>query len=101
MFRRVLTGSLVVGALLVVVLPGPLALGAPCVQACKPHIAACIGAECQGLKRRALRRCRRTCAHGIVRDCFRDLTICGATTARPTPPTQPPASGPSPPTGGW
>src|SRR5262249_10853492 len=103
MVRRVFTGSLVVGTLLVVVAPDPLALGAPCVQACKPQIAACIGAECQGLKRRALRHCRRTCAKGIVKDCFSDLTVCGATTARPVRPTQPPATAPAPapPTGGW
>lgn len=98
MIHRVLAGSLVASLLLVVAAPGPVAWSAPCVQACKPHIAACVGVECQGLKKKALRRCKRTCAKGIVQDCYRDLTVCGATTARPV---HPGGGGPPPPPGGW
>jgi hypothetical protein len=102
MVRRMLAGSLVASLLLVVTPRAPFAWGAPCVQACKPLIAACIGAQCAGLTRKALRHCRRMCAKTIVRDCYGDLSVCGATTARPTRPGGgTPGGAPPPPTGGW
>jgi hypothetical protein len=73
------------------------AWSAPCVTACKNEIAACVTAECQGKTHRARLRCKHTCAKTLVHDCYADLTVCGATTARPP---QRKGSG-SPPGGGW
>jgi uncharacterized membrane protein YgcG len=60
---------------------------APCVTACRDEIAACMGSECQGLTHRPLRHCKHQCKRSIVRDCFADLSVCGATSARPVKPT--------------
>jgi len=69
-------------AALVVVGPPP-GWGAACPSACKDEIAACRAGDCAGLRGKARRHCRRTCAKTLVRDCYADLTVCGATTARP------------------
>jgi hypothetical protein len=77
-------------------LGAPGAWAAPCATACKDEIAACVSAECQGLRARARQRCKRIeCRKPIVTDCYGDLAVCGATSARP------PGSGKSPPAGGW
>lgn len=85
-----------------VVAPGR-ARGAACATACRDEIAACISADCQGLTRRPLHRCKRQCKRSIVHDCFADLSVCGATVARPPRPGMgggsPAGSGGSP--GGW
>jgi hypothetical protein len=100
-----LTGGMtrsLIGGLLVVVAYGPfVAWGAPCIQACKDEIAACVSAECESLPTKKQRRhCKRICARTIVKDCYSDLSVCGATTARPV--RQPTGgSGGQPPTGGW
>jgi uncharacterized membrane protein YgcG len=65
---------------------GPVA-AAPCVTACRDEIVACVATDCQGLTHRALRHCKRQCKRSIVRDCFADLSVCGATSARPVKPT--------------
>ena len=75
----------------VLVLVPPPASGAACAQACRDEVAACVSAECQGLTKRALRQCRKqVCRKPIVQDCYLDLSVCGATRARPP---QPPAGG--------
>jgi len=101
MLNRAMTRSLV-GGLLVVLAYGPsIAWGAPCSEACKDEIAACVGAECQSLSTKKQRRhCKQICAKTIVKDCYSDLSVCGATTARPV--RQPTGgSGGQPPSGGW
>jgi hypothetical protein len=80
MAGRILVGTMVV--LLVAVAPPRGAGAAPCVVACKPAIAACASSDCQGFKKRALRHCRRSCKKKIMADCFLDLSVCGATSAR-------------------
>jgi hypothetical protein len=76
-----------IGTLLaaLVVLERPPAWGAACASACKDEIAACRASECAGLTRKARRRCKKSCAKALVRDCYADLAVCGATTARPSP----------------
>ena len=65
----------------------PVAQGAPCVMACRDEIRSCVTATCQGLKPAAKSRCRRRkCTRPIVNACYGDLTVCGATSARPAPP---------------
>ena len=79
--------ALVAGAVMLVALvvaPGR-AHADPCATACRDEVAACISTECQGLVHRPLRRCKRQCKKSIVHDCFADLTVCGATVARPQP----------------
>jgi hypothetical protein len=94
---RIVTGSFVAGLAVVLAAPPRVAWGAPCVRACRDEIAACRSADCKGLTRKAAKRCKRSCATTIVQDCYRDLTVCGATTARPPKP----GSGGGPPAGGW
>ena len=106
MFNRAAAVPLVGGLLVALAQGPPGAWGAPCIQACKPEIAACVGAECQGLAtKRARRHCKRRCARTIVNDCYRDLSVCGATVARPVRPGPAPGPGPGqpsqPPSGGW
>ena len=97
---RTVTTSLTFAAFLgVLTLVPRLASGAPCVAACKDEVTACVGAQCQGMVRRALKHCRRTCAKSLVRDCYKDLTVCGATQARPTPPAHGGGGGGA--SGGW
>jgi hypothetical protein len=73
----------------------PIAWAAPCSTACNDEIRSCMSQECQGLKPRARMRCKRTrCKQPIVADCMHDLSVCGATTARPP-------GHPAPTTGGW
>ena len=75
------------------------ARGAACVQACKDEIAACVAADCQTQPTRlAKHKCKRRCAKTIMNDCFHDLTVCGATQARPAKPHPAPAP---PSGGGW
>jgi hypothetical protein len=75
----------------------PDAQGAPCASACKDEVAACVKAECQNMKPRARRHCRRlVCLKPIVQDCYADLSVCGATTAKPPAPGKP-----APTPGGW
>ena len=69
--------------------PG-ITLGAPCVTACKNEIRSCVSEQCQGLKPGPRRRCRRKqCARPIVTQCYKNLSLCGATRARPAPPSAP------------
>lgn len=56
---------------------------APCAQACRDEVLACRDSECAGLAGKPMRRCRRACKQNLVRDCTLDLSVCGATTARP------------------
>ena len=80
--------ALVAGVVLLVALalaPRP-AHGTPCVTACSDEVAACVASDCQGLVHRPLRRCKHQCKKSIVHDCFADLTVCGATIARPAKP---------------
>jgi hypothetical protein len=90
----------VLGGLLAALLLTPrVTWGAACVQACKDEIAACVTADCQAQPTPgAKRRCKRHCSKTIVNDCYHDLSVCGATRARPAKPG--PASGP-PQSGGW
>jgi hypothetical protein len=77
--------AMVLGAL---ALSSPVALGAPCATACKDEIRSCASETCQGLKPGPRMRCRRKeCAKPIVKACYDDLNVCGATRARPKPPT--------------
>ena len=102
MFNRAVAVPLVGGLLVVLAQRPPGAWGAPCIQACKPEIAACVGADCQGLaKKRARRHCKRRCVRTIVNDCYLDLSVCGATTARPVQPGPGPGQPSQPPSGGW
>lgn len=103
MTGRVATRSLIAGLVVVLAQPPRVAWSAPCVRACKDEIAACVGAECKDLTRRALKRCKRTCARTLVRDCYHDLSVCGATTARPVKPGSGggSAGGGPPAPGGW
>jgi hypothetical protein len=82
-------------AVLFVGTAGPPAFGAPCVIACRDEVAACRAAECAGLVGNVRGRCRHACKANAMKDCFLDLSVCGATTARPGQPA-PPAGG-----GGW
>lgn len=78
---------LVVVALAALALSAPGARGAPCATACKDDIRSCASEACQGLKPGPRMRCRRKkCASPIVKACYADLTVCGATRARPKPP---------------
>ena len=79
-------------AIVLAVLIAPRAWAAPCVTACKDEIAACRAANCQTLTKKARRHCLRDCSKNLVRDCYADLSLCGATTARPH---QPAAGGSS------
>ena len=80
--------QLVIATLALLAVAAPDARGAPCATACKDEIRACVSAQCQGLKPGPRMRCRRKqCASPIVRECYTDLTLCGATRARPKPPT--------------
>ena len=87
---RSLVGSIV--ALLLMMAAHPeAARGAACAVACKDAIAACVSTDCPALTKRPLRRCKRNCKKTIVKDCYSDLSICGATSARP--PKASPSSG--------
>ena len=93
---RNVVGVLVAAGLLFAAAPPP-ASGAACAQACKDEVSACIAAECQGLTKRALRHCKKqSCKKPIVQDCYADLSVCGATSARP-----PQTGGGSSGGGGW
>jgi hypothetical protein len=76
-----------------VVLERPPAWSAACASACKDEIAACRTAECAALTGKARRRCKKACARELVKDCYVDLTVCGATVARPSPPKKPASGG--------
>jgi hypothetical protein len=97
MLLKVLVGT--VAVLLVMVAHPQGARGAACAVACKTAVAACVGTDCQGLTKRPLRRCKRNCKKTIVNDCFTDLTVCGATSARPPKPAGGGGGGGS--MGGW
>jgi hypothetical protein len=86
--------KLVIATLVVLVVAPTDVRGAPCVTACKDEIRGCVTAQCQGLKPGPRMRCRRKqCATPIVKACYADLTVCGATRARPKPP---PVASPTP-----
>src|SRR5262249_19342227 len=89
MIARASSLLLVAGLLAVLVQPTRFAWGAACVTACKPMIASCRSSDCAGLTKKALRHCKKQCAKSIVKDYYQDLTVCGATIARPA---KPPAS---------
>lgn len=97
MSSRALVGTIAV--LLVMAARPEVARGAACVVACQSAVAACASTDCQGLTKRPLRRCKRNCKKSIVHDCFTDLTVCGATSARPPKPSSGGGGGGS--TGGW
>ena len=85
--RTILLTVIVLAALAV---SPPVARGLPCVTACKDEIRTCVTQTCQGLKPAARSRCkRRKCTRPIVNACYGDLTVCGATRARPAPPPPP------------
>ena len=84
MSRRAIVGPIVVALLLAVRID--VAGGAACVTACKDEVTACVSSDCAGLAKRSLRQCRHRCKRSLVHDCFADLTVCGATIARPAPP---------------
>jgi hypothetical protein len=92
-------------AIAVLALSSPIASAAPCATACKDEIRNCMSQECQGLKPRARMRCKRArCSKPIVADCLNDLSVCGATSARPPShpaPTHPAPTHPAPTPGGW
>ena len=88
------------GTLLAVLVVSPV-WGAPCVTACKDEITACQGTDCQGLHRKALRKCKQRCSKTLVHDCYADLTVCGATRARPAQPASGGSSGGGSSGGGW
>jgi hypothetical protein len=73
----------------------PATWGAPCSTACKDEIKSCATQQCAGLKPAAKMRCKRSkCQKPIVNDCYHDLNVCGATTARAP-------HSPAPTSGGW
>ena len=79
------------GLLAALMLTPRITWGAACKQACKDEIAACVSADCQTLPTRgAKQHCKRNCAKTLVKDCYADLTVCGATSARPAKPSGPP-----------
>jgi hypothetical protein len=90
-------------AIAVLVLSAPIAWAAPCATACKDEIQSCVNQECQGLKPHARMRCKRAkCSKRIVADCLNDLSVCGATSARPVSHPAPTApTHPAPMPGGW
>ena len=94
---RIRTVAVIVAGL---VLSAPAAWAAPCATACKNAIQICVSQQCQGLKPAARMRCKRAkCRKRIINDCYLDLSVCGATRARPGPA---PGSGqPHPVAGGW
>jgi hypothetical protein len=94
MSRRVIVGTIAAALLLAVRID--VASGAACATACKDEVAACVSTDCAGLTKRPLRQCRRRCKKSIVHDCFADLSVCGATSARPPKPGTGGSSG-----GGW
>ncbi len=76
------------------ILSAPGAWGAPCATACKDEIRTCASERCQGLRPGPRMRCKRkACSSPIVKSCYADLAVCGATRARPKPP---PVTGPMP-----
>jgi hypothetical protein len=82
--------QLVLAAVAVLALAAPEARGTPCVTACRDEIRSCASEKCQGLKPGPRMRCRRKqCASPIRTACYADLTVCGATRARPKPPPVP------------
>lgn len=87
----------VAGLLAALALCSSTAWGAPCKTACKDQIASCATQQCPGLRGQKLMRCKRAkCKKPIVLSCYHDLTVCGATSARP-----PSAGGPPVLPGGW
>jgi hypothetical protein len=87
-------------AIAVLALAAPIAWAAPCSTACNDEIRSCMSQECQGLKPHARMRCKRIrCKQPIVADCMRDLSVCGATSARPV--SHPAPTHPAPMPGGW
>ena len=87
-------------AIAVLALSSPIAWAAPCATACKDEIQSCVNQECQGLKPHARMRCKRAkCSKRIVADCLNDLSVCGATSARPV--SHPAPTHPAPTPGGW
>ncbi len=90
-----LVGSIVLG---IVAWTAPLAWSLPCNKACAPMVAACRSTDCVSMTGRAKRQCKKRCAKTIVHDCFADLSVCGATQARPTKPAPGGGSGYG---GGW
>lgn len=95
MLTKTLCRAVLAALLVIAVLPMP-APAAPCASACADEIAVCVGTECQGLTKRPLRKCRHRCKRQLVHDCFTDLGVCGATSARPVPTGGGGATG-----GGW
>jgi hypothetical protein len=87
----------VAGVLAALALYSQAAWAAPCQTACKDEIAACAPEQCPGLRGHKLGSCKRArCKKPIVQACYHDLTVCGATSARP-----PSAGGPPVLPGGW
>ena len=87
----------VAGLLAALALCSSTAWALPCASACKDEVASCATQECPGLRGLKLQRCKRVkCKKPIVLTCYHDLSICGATSARP-----PSAGGPPVLPGGW
>jgi hypothetical protein len=87
----------VAGLLAALVLCSSTAWALPCASACKDEVASCATQKCPGLRGLKLQRCKRAqCKKPIVQHCYLDLSVCGATSARP-----PSAGGPPVLPGGW
>ena len=89
-------------AIVVLALSPAIVWAAPCSTACSDEIKACMSQNCQGLKPHARMRCKRINCKPIIADCMRDLSVCGATSARPVSHPAPTApTHPAPMPGGW
>ena len=88
----------VAGLLVTLVLCSSTAWALPCASACKDEIAICATQKCPGLHGLKFQRCKRVnCKKQIVQSCYLNLSVCGATSAKP-----PSAGGPPPVLpGGW
>jgi hypothetical protein len=87
----------VAGLVVILALCSSTAWALPCASACKDEVASCATQECAGLHGPKFQRCKRAkCKKQIVLSCYHDLSVCGATSAKP-----PSAGGPPVLPGGW
>ena len=86
----------VAGLVVVLALCSSTAWALPCASACKDEIASCATQYCPGLHGLKLQHCKRVrCKKPIVQKCYLNLSVCGATSAKPG------AGGPPASPGGW
>ena len=87
----------VAGLVVILALCSSTAWALPCASACKDEVASCATQECAGLHGPKFQRCKRAkCKKQIVQSCYLNLSVCGATSAKP-----PSAGGPPVLPGGW